>query len=106
VDPQLTHQLFKISWSYNRGYIPCFVKITAPLYQLTNNGVSFEWSSSCQLAFNNLKDSLTSAQFEKYPDFTPSAQKFHLYTYVSDTGIGGTLEQSGYVIVLCEQSPY
>jgi len=84
--------------SYYRRYIPCFAEIAAPLYHLTNKGVPFEWSSFCQSAFSNLKDSLTSAPVLKYPGFTPSAQQFHLYTDASATGIGGVLEQSGHVI--------
>ena len=59
---------------------------------------SFQWSPSCQSAFNNLKDALTSAPILKYPDFSPSAKPFNLYTDASATGIGGVLEQSGHVI--------
>jgi len=58
----------------------------------------FEWSSSCQSAFNNLRDAFTSAPILKYLDFTPSAEQFHLYTDPSATGIGGVLEQSNHVI--------
>ena len=74
--------------SYHRRYIPCFANIAAPLYHLTNKDVTFEWSSSCQSAFDNLKDALTQAPILKYPDFTPSAKPFHLYTDASATGIG------------------
>jgi len=81
--------------SYYRLYIPYFAKLTALLYQLTNMGVR---SSSCQSAFNNLNDALTSATILKHPDFTPSAKQFHLYTDASATGIGGVLEQSNHVI--------
>ena len=50
------------------------------------------------MAFNNLKVALTQAPILKYPDFTPSAKQFHLYTDASATGIGAVLEQSGHVI--------
>ena len=49
--------------SYYRRYIPCFANIAAPLYHLTNKDVTFEWSSSCQSVFDNLKDALTQAPF-------------------------------------------
>jgi len=60
--------------------------------------VPFEWNSSCQSAFKNLKDALISVPILKYSDFTPSAKLFHLYTDASATGIGGVLEQSSHVI--------
>ena len=66
--------------------------IAAPLYLLTSNGVLFECSSSCQEAFNNLKEALSQALILKYPDFTLSAKQFHLYTDTSATGIGAVLE--------------
>ena len=74
--------------SYYRRYIPCFANIAAPLYHLTNKGVTFEWSLACQSAFDNLKDALTQAPILKYPDFTTSAKPFCLYTDASATGTG------------------
>ena len=84
--------------SYYRRYISCFANIAAPLYHLTNKSITFRWSSSCQSAFDNLKDALTQAPILKYPDFTSSAKPFHLYTDASATGIGAVLEQSNHVI--------
>ena len=43
--------------SYYRRYIPCFADIAAPLYHLTNKGVTFEWSLTCQSAFDKLNPS-------------------------------------------------
>ena len=85
--------------SYYCRYIPCFADIAAPLYHLTNKGVTFEWSLTCQSAFDKLKDALIQALILKYPDFTPLAKPFHLYTDASATGIGAVLEQSSHVIV-------
>lgn len=44
--------------SYYRRYIKGFASIATPLHQLTNKGVPFIWSESCQIAFNQLKQSL------------------------------------------------
>ena len=83
---------------YYHRYISCFTDIAAPLYHLTNKGVTFEWNPSCQSAFDNLKDALTQALILKYPDFTASANPFHLYTDASATEIGAVLEQSTHFI--------
>ena len=84
--------------SYYCRYIPCFANLAAPLYHLTNKGVTFDWNSTCQSTFNNLKDVLIQAPILKYPDFTPLAKPFHIYTDASATGIGAVLEQSSHVV--------
>ena len=84
--------------SYYHRYIPCFADTAAPFYHLTNKGVTFECSHTCQSAFYKLKDALIQALILKYPDFTPLAKLFHVYTDASATGIGAVLEQSSRVI--------
>ena len=42
--------------SYYRRFIPSFSKIASPLFPLTKEDVPFEWSSSCQNAFESLKE--------------------------------------------------
>ena len=46
---------------YYRRFIKGFSKIAGPLTNLTRKGVPFTWSDHCQLAFDELKDKLTSA---------------------------------------------
>ena len=84
--------------SYYRRYIHNFAEIAAPLHQLTNKGVKFEWTPSCQLAFNHLKQKLTEAPVLAYPQFGPAAEQFILQTDASANGIGAVLEQGGRVV--------
>ena len=56
--------------SYHQRYIHRFSEIAAPLHQLTNKGVTFKWTESCQLAFNQLKKKLTEAPVLAYPQLT------------------------------------
>ena len=58
----------------------------------------FVWDNLCQLAFTNLKNALIHASILKYPNFSPAAKQFQLYTDVSATGIGAVLEQCGHII--------
>ena len=97
-DPDSLQSFLELASFYHQ-YIPCFADIAAPLYHLTNKGVTFEWSLTCQSAFDKLKDALIQAPMLKYPDFTPQANPFHLYTDASATGIGAVLDQSSHVIV-------
>ena len=66
--------------SYYHHYIHNFSYIAAPLHQLTNKGISFDWNESCQVAFNQLKQKLTQAPVLAYPAFGPSATQFVLQT--------------------------
>ena len=62
------------------------------------------WDDSCQLAFTNLKNALTHAPILKYPDFSPAAKQFQLYTNASAAGIGAVLEQCGHVIAYASRT--
>ena len=84
--------------SYYRRYIHSFSEIATPLHRLTNKGVTFEWTESCRLAFNQLKQKLTEAPVLACPQFGPSADQFILQTDANATGIGAVLEQGGRVV--------
>ena len=90
--------------SYYQHYIHRFAEIAAPLHQLTNKGVPFEWSESCQSAFNQLKKKLTEAPVLAYPQFGPSTEQFILQTDASATGIGAILEQAGHVVAYASRT--
>lgn len=76
--------------SYYRRFIPEFSSISEPLYRLTDKGAKFEWSETCETAFNMLKSKLTSTPVLAYPD--PS-KTFILDTDACETGIGAVLSQ-------------
>ena len=78
--------------SYYRRFIPGFSQVADPLYKLMNKGAVFEWIAACQMAFNRLKQLLTTAPILSYPQFGPDAQ-FILETDASLFGLGAVLAQ-------------
>lgn len=56
--------------SYYRRFIPNFAKIANPLHALTGKDTPFLWDSSCQQAFDNLKQLLVEAPVLAYPNFS------------------------------------
>ena len=77
--------------SYYRRFIPGFSKIAGPLFALTKKDSLFEWSPSCQKAFERLKQLLTTALILIFPDFT---KRFILETDASGVGLGAVPSQS------------
>jgi len=76
--------------SYYRRFIRGFASIAKPLHDLTSPGVEFQWTQTCQQAFQQLKDALCSAPILSYPT---REDTFILDTDASDFGIGGVLSQ-------------
>lgn len=76
--------------AYYRRFIEGFTKIALPLHSLTQKGVQFEWSPSCQSAFGELKTRLIQAPVLAYPDFN---KNFTLETHASVKGLGAVLPQ-------------
>ena len=76
---------------YYRRFIFQFSAVAAPLYSLTEKGRSFEWTSECQSAFEQLKQHLTSSPILCMPT---DHDHFVLDTDASDTAIGAVLSQS------------
>src|SRR6266508_29492 len=66
--------------------------ISAPLHELTKNGVPFRWGPVQQQAFDALKSKLTQAPLLQLPDFDKT---FELECDASGTGIRGVLIQGG-----------
>ena len=80
---------------YYRRFIRGFSKIAGPLTHLTRKGVPFIWSDACQLAFDELKDKLTSAPVLALP--RPGVE-YLVYTDASLQGLGGVLQQESQAI--------
>ncbi|KAJ9547266.1 hypothetical protein OSB04_019809 [Centaurea solstitialis] len=80
---------------YYRRFIEHFSAIATPLTALTKKDVKFEWTSTCEYAFNNLKGKLTSATILTLPN---GADGFVVYCDASKLGLGCVLMQDGKVI--------
>ena len=78
--------------NYYRRFVKDYSKIAEPLFKLlTKEGVkNFSWSSSCQNAFDDLKERLISPPILAYPDFK---KPFYVHTDASDFAIGAVLCQ-------------
>ena len=52
---------------YYRRFIKDFSKLVAPLYNLLKKQVEFEWKDDCEVAFQQLKDVLTTTPIFRGP---------------------------------------
>ena len=75
---------------YYRKFIPRYSNIARPLTNLTRKDIDFEWSKSCQIAFEFLKEMLLKEPILKYPD--PN-YGYILYTDSSKYAWAGVLTQ-------------
>ncbi|CAG8490884.1 12557_t:CDS:2 [Cetraspora pellucida] len=76
--------------SYYRRFIKDFASVARPLHNLLKKNVSYKWEQEQQVAFDKLKEHLTSAPVLQYPDFS---RTFFLHTDASGTGLGAVLAQ-------------
>ena len=90
--------------NYYRRFIKDFGVIAKPLNRLTEKNTTFEWSTTCQRAFENLRNCLVEPPVLAYPNYT---RDFLLDTDASNCGIGAVLSQvddSGAERVICYAS--
>ena len=77
--------------SYYRKFLKSFSTIASPLHALTKKNVKFAWDENCELAFQTLKEKLSSDPVVlSYPN---NEGTFVLDTDASLCGIGGVLSQ-------------
>ena len=76
--------------NYYRRFIKGFAQIAAPLNNLLRDNTPFEWTDSCQEAFDRLKTALISAPILAFPDFE---KQFILSTDASGHALGYILAQ-------------
>ena len=75
---------------YYCSFIENFTKIATPMFKLLTKDVEFQWTESCQNAFEILKAKLSVAPILRGPDWS---LPFHISTDASNTPIGGVLGQ-------------
>ncbi|XP_060967115.1 uncharacterized protein LOC133035345 [Cannabis sativa] len=80
---------------YYRRFVENFSRIAMPLTKLTRKEVKFMWDDSCEEAFRELKERLTSAPVLTVPN---SEEPYVVFTDASGTGLGGVLMQNGKVV--------
>jgi hypothetical protein len=81
---------------YYRRFIEGFSKISNPMTELLEKDKKFEWTSSCEASFQELKKPLTTAPILVMPDIEKS---FSIYCDASGQGLGCVLMQDGHVVV-------
>ena len=52
--------------NFYREHIQNFAEIMHPLVRLTKKEVKWEWSKECELAFNSMKERLTTAPIRNF----------------------------------------
>ena len=91
--PQSVHDVRRFLGlaTYYRRFILHFAKIARPLHKLTCKDTRFDLSPECQIAFQELKQRLSSAPVLAYPNFDA---QFVLETDASIKGLGAVLSQA------------
>ena len=80
---------------YYGKFIKDFAKISAPHTRLTKKNLSFSWDIDCDVAFQYLKRSLTTAPVLTLPD---GSKVFTVYNDACSTRLGAVLMQEGKVV--------
>ncbi|XP_071940077.1 uncharacterized protein [Coffea arabica] len=75
---------------FYRRFIKDFSKIGAPLFQLLQKEVTFEFNDKCEKAFDKLKELLTSPPIIQLPDWS---LPFEIMCDASDHSVGAVLGQ-------------
>ncbi|KAL4153676.1 hypothetical protein QTP88_001509 [Uroleucon formosanum] len=75
---------------YYRKFIKSYSLILKPMTNLLRKGVTLNWDTSCQEAFDKLKNILCSESILQYPDFT---KPFIVTTDASGKALGAILSQ-------------
>lgn len=75
---------------YYRRFIENFAKLGKPLFDLTKQNTTFNWTPACQTAFDTLKEKLLTAPVLVFPNFQ---KPFILATDASNQAIGAVLSQ-------------
>jgi hypothetical protein len=80
---------------YYRRFFEGFSKISEPMTDLLEKDKKFEWTSACEVSFQELKKRLTTARILVMPDME---KPFSIYCDASGQGLGCALMQDGHVV--------
>jgi hypothetical protein len=80
---------------YYRRFIEGFSKISKSMTELLEKDKKFEWTSTCEASFQELKKRLTTAPILVMPDMEKT---FSIYCDASSQGLGCVLMQDGHVV--------
>ena len=78
--------------NFYRRFLPRCAEISKPLSEITGQR-SLNWTTTCQHAFEQLKDKLLSPDILTYPDYSDEAPPLELRVDASDFGAGAVLSQ-------------
>ena len=76
---------------FYRRFIKNYAQVALPLTELTKKHARFHWDSSCQLAFETLKQQLETRPLIVFPDLR---LKYVLHTDASQESVGAVLSQA------------
>ena len=76
--------------NYHRDFLPGLAELLNPLYTLTKRGTTFAWTDSCEEAFQQLKQMLSSTPVLAYPN---NDDPYILDTDASDFAVAAALYQ-------------
>jgi hypothetical protein len=80
---------------YYRRFIKGFLRISKPMTELLEKDKKFEWTSTCEASFQELKKRLTTALILVMPDME---KPFSIYCDASGQGLGCVLMQDGHMV--------
>lgn len=84
---------FVATANYYRRFIKGFAGMAVPLNRLLKKGVTFNWDTECQTAFEQFKVALSNPPLLQFPDFSDGAT-FILRTDASKVTLGATLSNA------------
>ncbi|KAJ0075649.1 hypothetical protein Patl1_35054 [Pistacia atlantica] len=81
--------------NYYQKFIASYFKKATSLTNLLRKGQQWEWTKTCDMTFNKLKESIASKLVSRLPNFE---LPFEVHMDALEKAIGGVLVQEGHLI--------